>query len=82
MGTAVSVALARLDAELVPGDHLDLMNLADAGPVAYHRALTHCRVLYSASSAAFAEREIFAITHYLETQPLRDLLLERLASRH
>ncbi len=61
-------------AELVPGDHLDLMDLAHAGPVAQHRALTKCRVLFARTAASFYERQIFAINHFIETQPLRDAL--------
>jgi predicted nucleotidyltransferase len=65
-------------AVLVPGDHLDVMDLAAAGPVAMRRALIECRVLYATTPAAFFERQIFAINHYIETQPLRDALLESL----
>lgn len=65
-------------AALVPGDHLDVMDLAAAGPVAMRRALVDCRVLYATTPAAFFERQVFAINHYIETQPLRDALLESL----
>lgn len=65
---------------LVPGDHLDFMDLDRAGPVAQHRALTQGRVLFQASAAAFHERQIFAINHYIETKPLREALLRSLAS--
>ncbi len=66
-------------ADVAPGDHLDVMNLGIAGPVAQHRALTNCRVLFAATPAAFHERQIFAINHYIETKPLRDALLRSLA---
>lgn len=65
-------------AALVPGDHVDVMDLAVAGPVAMRRALVDCLVLYATTPAAFFERQIFAINHYIETQPLRDALLESL----
>lgn len=65
-------------ADMVPGDHLDVMDLAAAGPVAMRRALIDCRVLYATTPAAFFERQIFAVNHYIETQPLRDALLESL----
>ena len=67
-------------ADLLPGDHLDVMDLDHAGPVARHRALTDCRVIFARIPAAFFERQIFAINHYIETQPLRDALLRILAS--
>lgn len=65
-------------AGIVPGDHVDVMDLDAAGPVARRRALTDCRVLYATTPAAFFERQIFAINHYIETQPLRDALLDSL----
>lgn len=65
-------------AVLVPGDHLDLMDLAAAGPVAMRRALVDCQVLYATTPAAFFERQIYAVNHYIETQPMRDALLESL----
>ena len=66
--------------ELLPGDHLDVMDLDRADPVARHRALTASRVRYASTPAAFHERQIFAINHYIETKWLRDLLLRSLAS--
>lgn len=65
-------------ARMVPGDHLDVMDLGAAGPVAMRRALTECRVLYATTPGAFFERQIFAINHYIETQRLRDALLDSL----
>lgn len=65
-------------ADLVGGDDLDVMDLAYAGPVAMHRALTSGEVLYAADPHLFAERQIFAINHYIETAPLRQAVLESL----
>lgn len=65
-------------ADMVPGDHLDVMALDSAGPVAAHRALVPGRVLYATSPRAFFDRQSFAINHYIETKPLRDALLESL----
>lgn len=67
-------------AEVVPGDHFDVMDLDRAGPVARHRALTRCRLLFASAPAAFHERQIFAINHYIETKPLREALLNRLST--
>ncbi|GAA2182866.1 hypothetical protein GCM10009785_23940 [Brooklawnia cerclae] len=52
---AVSDLLGFVDAlaTLVPGNHVDVMDLDRAGPVAQHRALTRCRVLYMRTPAAF-----------------------------
>lgn len=65
---------------LVPGDHLDVMNLDVAEPVARYEAMTHGQPLFARTGADFWERQIFAINHYIETQPLRDALLRSLAS--
>ena len=72
--------LATIDAlaELVPGDHLDVMDLDRAGPVAMHRAMTGGRLLYESGPSRFAERQIFAINHYIDTEPFRRLLAESL----
>ncbi|MGB3954144.1 MAG: hypothetical protein WBL05_02475 [Brooklawnia sp.] len=67
-------------AQVVPGDHFDVMDLDRAGPVARHRALTRCRVLFASTPAAFYERQIFAINHYIETRPLREALVRKLSS--
>ncbi len=67
-------------AELVPGDHLDVVDLDRAGPVARERALRGGRVLYQRSPAAFFEREIFAMKEYMETRELRARQLAELAS--
>lgn len=65
--------------ELVPGDHLDVMDLDRAGPVARERALRGGRVLYQRCPAAFFEREIFAMKEYMETRELRARQLMELA---
>lgn len=65
--------------ELVPGDHLDVMDLDRAGPVARERALRGGRILYRSSPAAFFEREIFAMKEYMETRELRARQLAELA---
>ena len=72
--------LAAIDdlAELVGGDDLDVMDLASAGPVAMHRVFTSGELLYQADPHLFAERQIFAINHYIETAPLRRSVLESL----
>lgn len=65
-------------AEIADGDVLDVMDLASADPVAMQRALTTGTVLYAEHPQAFTERQIFAINHYIETEPLRRALLESL----
>lgn len=65
-------------ADLMGGDHLDVMDLALAGPVARHRALTTGEVLYADTPHTFAERQIFAINYYIETAPMRAAVLESL----
>lgn len=65
-------------ARLIGGDHLDVMDLSLAGPVASHRALTSGEVLYADSPHTFAERQIFAINYYIETAPMRRAVLESL----
>lgn len=65
-------------AELLDGDQIDVMDLASAGPVAAHRALTRGELVYEAEPHLFAERQIFAVNHYIETAPLRTALLESL----
>lgn len=65
--------------DLVPGDNLDIMSLADAGPVALARALTAPKVLYARTHRSFYDRQTFAINHYIDTQHLRDAQLRILA---
>lgn len=65
---------------LVPGDHLDVMDLDRADPVGRYAAMTGGRLLFARTPADFWERQIFAINHYIETQPLRDAVLRSLAS--
>ncbi len=64
--------------ELVPGDHLDIMDLDRADPVAQMAALYGSRILYQASTTATAERQMAAFTMYHDTQWLRDLQTEAL----
>ena len=66
-------------AALVPGDHLDVMDLDRAGPVARVEALTKGEVLLETRRGAFTEREMSALGEYLETAYLRDALLRELA---
>lgn len=66
--------------ELVPGNHLDVMDLDSAGPVASQRALTRCKVLFAKTPKDFFERQIFAINYYIETKPLREAILKSLAA--
>ncbi|WP_226344141.1 hypothetical protein [Agilicoccus flavus] len=73
------IAVVNALADLVPGDHLDVMDLDRAGPVARHRALVGGRVLFAATPAAFFERELWAMREYMDTAPLRRALLEHLA---
>ncbi len=64
--------------ELVPGDHLDIMDLDRADPVAQMAALYGSRILYQVSPTATAERQMAAFTMYHDTQWLRDLQTEAL----
>lgn len=77
-GSADLLAVVEDLAGLTGGDDLDVMDLALAGPVAMHRALTAGEVLYEENPRVFAERQIFAINHYIETAPLRRAVLESL----
>lgn len=65
---------------LVPGDHLDVMNLDRADPVAQKAATTGHRVLYETAPAVSAEREIKAFMMYEDTRWLRRLQQEALLS--
>lgn len=64
--------------ELVPGDHLDVMDLDRAGPVAQKAAMVGARVLYEAHRSVSTEREIRAFMTYEDTRWLRDLQTETL----
>lgn len=66
-------------AKVVPGDHVDILDLNAAGPVARVEALTRGRVLYEARPSVFAQREIAALGEYLDTAYLREALLRELA---
>lgn len=64
--------------ELVPGDHLDVMDLDRAGPVAQKAAMVGARVLYEAHRSVSTEREIRAFMAYEDTRWLRALQTETL----
>lgn len=64
--------------ELVPGDHLDVMDLDRADPVAQKAALVGARVLCEAHRSVSTEREIRAFMAYEDTRWLRDLQTETL----
>lgn len=74
--------IATLDAiaTIAPGDHVDLLDLDRAGPVARVEALTKGEVLLETTPGAFARREMFALGEFLETAHLREALLRELAS--
>lgn len=65
--------------DLVPGDHLDVMDLDRAGPVAQRAAMAG-RVLYAAHPSVTTEREIRAFMAYEDTRWLRRLQTEALRS--
>lgn len=58
---------------LVPGDHLDVLPLDTAGPVARHRALATAEVLYLGRPGAYADRQMAAFKEFLETERFRRL---------
>lgn len=64
--------------ELIPGDHLDIMDLDRAGPVAQKAAMFGARVLYEAHPSVSTDREIRAFMAYEDTRWLRDLQTETL----
>lgn len=64
-------------AEFVPGDHLDVMDLDRAGPVAQKAAMSG-EVLYAGTPAAVTNREIRAFMAYEDTRWLRSLQTEAL----
>lgn len=61
------------------GDALDLMPLDRAGSVARYAALGPGKVLVELTAQKFANQQIAAFGSYVDTQPLRDEILERLA---
>lgn len=73
--------LALLDAVagLAPGDHVDVLDLDRAGPVARVQALTRGRVLVERTPGVFTRREMFALGEYAETSHMREALLRELA---
>ncbi|WP_226345500.1 nucleotidyltransferase domain-containing protein [Agilicoccus flavus] len=60
---------------LVPGDHLDVMPLRQADPVATYAALGRGDALFEAHPGIHAERRIRAFGEYRDTQKFRDLAL-------
>lgn len=74
--------LAVLDAvaAVAPGDHIDLLDLDRAGPVARVESLTKGVVLLETTPGAFTRRQMFAMGEYVETAYLREALLRDLAS--
>ncbi len=64
--------------ELVPGDHVDVMDLDRAGPVAQRAAMLGSRVLYETHLSVTTEREIRAYMAYEDTRRLRALQTEML----
>ena len=65
--------------ERYPGDHLDLMPLNRADPVAALAALIEGDVLVERTPDAFAERQLLALGLFRDTQRLRDLALAAMA---
>ena len=60
-------------------EHIDLMDLSRAGPVARMHALGRGVPLFEAQPHLFAEEQITAIARYCDTRWLRDLELDALA---
>lgn len=60
-------------------DHLDIMDLDRAGPVARQRALTKGEILFTATPKAFSERQLRAMVEFMDTAWLRELQREVLA---
>lgn len=65
-------------AALLPGDHVDVMDLDRADPVAQRAAMFGSQVLYEADPSVSAEREIRAFMLYEDTRRLRRLQQESL----
>lgn len=65
--------------DLVPGDHLDIMDLDRAGPVARVEGLVGAQILHESAAGAFSRRELAALGEYLDTAYLRQALLRELA---
>lgn len=62
-------------ARLVPGDHLDVMPLHRADPVATYAALGLGDPLVERRPDVFAEQQIRAFGEYRDTQKFRDMAL-------
>ena len=69
------IAVEEAFARLIPGDHLDLMPLPLADPVAAWAALGRGEMLLERTPGLFAERRIRAFGDYRDTQKFRDLAL-------
>lgn len=67
--------------ELTGSERIDLMMLHRAGPVARQRALSRGRKLFESEKGVFAEAQIAAIMEYFDTEPLRVLGRQLLASQ-
>lgn len=61
--------------ELIPGDHLDVMALCRADPVAAYAALGRGEPVFEAEPGLVAEQRIRAFGEYRDTQKFRDLAL-------
>lgn len=73
------LAVVNALSERYPGDHLDLMPLDRADPVAALAALLEGEVLVERTPDAFAERQVLALGLFRDTQHLRDLALRAMA---
>ena len=74
------LAVVNALADLVPGDHLDLLDLDRADPVAQRAATDRWRVLYETAPTVHAERELKAYSLFEDTRWLRRLQQESLTS--
>lgn len=61
------------------GDHLDIMPLHRAGPVAAYAALGGGEVLAELTPQRFADRQMAAFGEYCDTQRFRDWELEMMS---
>ncbi len=74
------LAVVNALAELVPGDHLDIMDLDRADPVAQRAATDRMRVLFETDPTVSAERQIKAFMEFEDTRWLRRLQQKSLLS--
>lgn len=70
------LAVVNALSELIPGDHLDVMDLDRADPVAQMAAMFGNRVLFEAHRSVTTERAIRAFMGYEDTRWLRALQTE------